>query len=176
MSKKIGQQFTRWIHQQTKRPDPVGDLAKDIQGDNSWPNNPASIYTFRGHLIRRNACPEAIQALEDAWSEFLLSTAPGPEEAGQMNLTMLAVAFRDAVLLHVAPSTDFAEAARHLHACTGADVATCAGALKAVGLPESHWPLVQVPAERGAGYWPAEQADREALAAAADLALIASES
>jgi hypothetical protein len=65
---KIG--FTDWLLGQTKRLDPVGDLARDAMKASDCPHGNAGIETWRKFLHHRGACTEALQSLEIAWLEY----------------------------------------------------------------------------------------------------------
>jgi len=61
--------FRRWIHQQTDRDDPIGDLAQDMKRDlyQRLPNpSLKSLYSY----LRGRACDEALEALIDAYREW----------------------------------------------------------------------------------------------------------
>ena len=62
--------FYRWLLKQQDRDDPIGDLAKDIQRDKSFPIRTSSLQKLKDHLITKSPCDEAIQALEEAHAEF----------------------------------------------------------------------------------------------------------
>lgn len=72
--------FHRWLEQQTKRNDPVGDLAQDVKGDRKFPIAEGSRTGLQGYLEGSGAVPDAIRAFEDAWREFE-ATAPRAREA-----------------------------------------------------------------------------------------------
>jgi len=60
--------FTRWLMEQIKRTDPVGDLARDIQFDTSWaPDLDSLDLALR---VIDYASDEAKQALQEAWTEY----------------------------------------------------------------------------------------------------------
>jgi hypothetical protein len=67
--------FHRWLEQQLKRNDPVGDLARDVKGDRDFPIAGNSRLALERYLGRSGAVPEAIRALRAAWREF--ETAQG---------------------------------------------------------------------------------------------------
>jgi uncharacterized protein YozE (UPF0346 family) len=62
--------FFRWLMRQFKRKDPIGDLARDIESDPSFPRTSNSFETLRSHLIQMQAIPEALVALDEGWREF----------------------------------------------------------------------------------------------------------
>ncbi|MGH8497374.1 MAG: YozE family protein [Methylococcales bacterium] len=62
--------FSLWLKQQTGRDDPIGDLAGDMEADGTYPQASDSIKVLRTHLVQKHACPEALQALAEAWDEF----------------------------------------------------------------------------------------------------------
>ncbi len=62
--------FTNWLFRQVWRDDPIGDLAKDAREDKRWPRQVRTKNTFRKYLGSRRACPEALEAFENAWRAF----------------------------------------------------------------------------------------------------------
>jgi uncharacterized protein YozE (UPF0346 family) len=63
-------QFYRWLLRQTKRDDPIGDLANDVERDRQFPRTVTSLDLLRSYLLHKNASPEAILAFDEACSEF----------------------------------------------------------------------------------------------------------
>ena len=61
--------FLEWIREQSDRDDPIGDLSKDIKRDPTN-NLDDDKDAWMGHLALSGACPEAIEALEQAWNEY----------------------------------------------------------------------------------------------------------
>ena len=74
MKKNRTHPFTSWLEGQAHRDDPVGDLARDVCTDETWPKMPGTIDLFRRHLITKGSSPEARQTLGLAWTEFLLGS------------------------------------------------------------------------------------------------------
>lgn len=68
MPKSIG--FYSWLLSQVGRNGPVGDLASDVKRDREAPNDNARKEIWLSHLEHKHACSEAIEALNDAWTEF----------------------------------------------------------------------------------------------------------
>ena len=68
--KPIKSQFYRWLQKQLERDDPISDLAHDAKGDSGFPSNTNSLSSIKGYLFSKLASNEAIQALEEAHSEF----------------------------------------------------------------------------------------------------------
>jgi uncharacterized protein YozE (UPF0346 family) len=62
--------FYNWLKKQKDRDDPIGDLANDSLSDKSFPTESDSLEKIKTHLIVKNACDEAIQALKEAFDEF----------------------------------------------------------------------------------------------------------
>ena len=62
--------FHRWLQQQVKRNDPIGDLARDVKGDRKFPIADGTRAGIEAYLERRGAVPEAIRAFRAAWREF----------------------------------------------------------------------------------------------------------
>lgn len=63
-------QFFRWLLRQTKRDDPIGDLACDVERDRSFPRTTSSLERIRTYLLLHHGAPEAIVAFDEACSEF----------------------------------------------------------------------------------------------------------
>ena len=63
-------QFFRWLLRQTKRDDPIGDFACDVERDRSFPRTTSSLERIRTYLLLHHAAPEAIVAFDEACSEF----------------------------------------------------------------------------------------------------------
>lgn len=72
--------FHRWLEQQLKRNDPVGDLARDVKGDRKFPIAEGSRQVLKVYLERSGAAPEAIRAFREAWREC--EAAAARQEAG----------------------------------------------------------------------------------------------
>ena len=66
------QTFNQWLKKQTKRNDPIGDLARDAANDSE--RKPRTLEGWRDHLYDNSACDGAHSALEDAYREW--STNP----------------------------------------------------------------------------------------------------
>jgi uncharacterized protein YozE (UPF0346 family) len=62
--------FYRWILRQDLRDDRTGDLAKPIREDDAFPVTTGSLNVVRLYLVDGGACSEALQALDEAWSDF----------------------------------------------------------------------------------------------------------
>lgn len=62
--------FFRWVLRQTKREDPVGDFACDVERDRSFPRTTSSLERIRTYLLFRHAAPEVILAFDEACTEF----------------------------------------------------------------------------------------------------------
>jgi hypothetical protein len=61
--------FTRWLKEQSRRPDRVGDLARDVRLDSHWPPC-RTLGGFRRYLEEHNACRAAVDTLAIAWAEW----------------------------------------------------------------------------------------------------------
>lgn len=61
--------FHRWLGQQLQRNDAVGDLARDVRGDKSFPVSASreALLRYLGAVART---PDVVTAFEDAWREF----------------------------------------------------------------------------------------------------------
>ena len=73
--------FHRWLQQQVKRNDPIGDLARDVKGDRKFPIADSTRAGVQDYLELRGAVPGAIRAFQDAWREFE-ATRAGAQVAG----------------------------------------------------------------------------------------------
>lgn len=62
--------FSAWLKKQKKRPDAVGDLARDVCRDPDWPARARKLLTFRRYLQDCGACEGAMESLERAWAEY----------------------------------------------------------------------------------------------------------
>lgn len=63
-------QLYSWLLRQTKRDDPVGDFARDLERDRSFPRTTNSLENIRSYLLDRHAAPEVILAFDEAYGEF----------------------------------------------------------------------------------------------------------
>ena len=72
------QSFKRWALLQTKRDDPVGDVARDIKHDVCFPARPRSLRQCLNHLDKAHGggCDGARDALEEAWKEYQTAQEP----------------------------------------------------------------------------------------------------
>ncbi len=66
-----GATFYRWLLPQISRPDRVGDLAKDAEGDEHFPRESNQYHEIKSYLDSIGACEAAIESFEEAWSEYL---------------------------------------------------------------------------------------------------------
>ncbi|MGE0557840.1 MAG: YozE family protein [Burkholderiales bacterium] len=62
--------FYTWLLKQANRDDPIGDLSNDSKRDSSFPVSITSGERLRSHLRQKNACDEALVALDEALREF----------------------------------------------------------------------------------------------------------
>lgn len=67
---KMQGNFYRWLTKQKDRDDQIGDLSNDALSDKSFPIGTNSLELIKTYLIVKSACDEAIQALEEAYTEF----------------------------------------------------------------------------------------------------------
>jgi transcriptional regulator with XRE-family HTH domain len=58
--------FAHWLRTQTKRGGAIGDLAKDAAEDRTFPLDTSSRPRLRSYMRSKNACAEAIEALDEA--------------------------------------------------------------------------------------------------------------
>lgn len=49
---------------------PVGDLARDMLGDDTFPKNETRLFHLLVYMAKVKACPEAITALEEAYEDY----------------------------------------------------------------------------------------------------------
>ncbi len=61
--------FKAWLIQQRKRADPVGDLARDVIKDRTWPPT-QDMVKLREHLKQRVAAESILSALDQAYAEY----------------------------------------------------------------------------------------------------------
>lgn len=62
--------FTSWLITQMWARNPVGDLARDVSDDESWPIDGTEKREFVAYLARQHACAGAMLALDRAWSSY----------------------------------------------------------------------------------------------------------
>lgn len=73
--------FTRWIRQQTRRDDAIGDLARDIGQDRCWPGRARSRQAYLEHLVyHHEASRVALVAFEKAYEEWLTEVIGDADE------------------------------------------------------------------------------------------------
>jgi YozE SAM-like fold len=62
--------FADWLKKQTKRDDPIGDLARDNAGDPDLPDD-GTFATYWEYLtFQRHAADVVLENLRDAWKEY----------------------------------------------------------------------------------------------------------
>jgi uncharacterized protein YozE (UPF0346 family) len=66
--------FTDWLLEQIKRGDVIGSLAKDVSGDDGWPDDGTRYADFADYLDAGPQNPSAVIALSRAWSEYVRET------------------------------------------------------------------------------------------------------
>jgi len=69
--------FNEWLMQFEKKDNPLGDLARDVRHDNYVPNED-NLRDWENHLIRRNACSDALKTLIAAFKKWKKSSAMTP--------------------------------------------------------------------------------------------------
>lgn len=62
--------FTRWLEQQTRRNDPIGDFANDALRDGTFPKSAHGCAELERYLNHRRAY-HVIEILRNAWAEFV---------------------------------------------------------------------------------------------------------
>lgn len=85
--------FRKWLSDQRKRQDPVGDLARDVAADAEFPGSRATYDLIRAHLEDVGASPNALAALDRAIAEYQASTGVQGISTPEQRL-MLAVSYR----------------------------------------------------------------------------------
>lgn len=58
--------FRSWLKQHRKADTALGDLARDVLADPSWPRGRGSLDTYRDHMRAHGA----IEVLERAWEQY----------------------------------------------------------------------------------------------------------
>lgn len=61
--------FKAWLGLQMKRDDPVGDLARDVLKDRTWPTTQDTV-KLRQHMVKRGAVESALSSLDRAYTEY----------------------------------------------------------------------------------------------------------
>ena len=62
--------FNEWLAKQSRRGDRVGDLARDMRIDLSWPTAKVSRRRLHEYLQSRGAIDAVRDALDQAWDEW----------------------------------------------------------------------------------------------------------
>lgn len=62
--------FYAWLQKKRRRDDPIGDLARDVARDSSFPSSEMNIERLRLYLMHKHACAEAICAIDEGYREF----------------------------------------------------------------------------------------------------------
>jgi uncharacterized protein YozE (UPF0346 family) len=61
--------FKAWLMLQMKRDDQVGNLARDVLKDRTWPTTQDTV-KLRQHMVKRGAIESALVSLDQAYSEY----------------------------------------------------------------------------------------------------------
>ena len=61
--------FKAWLMLQMKRNDPVGDLARDVLKDRTWPPTQDTV-KLRQYMVKRGVVENVLLALDRAYSEY----------------------------------------------------------------------------------------------------------
>jgi uncharacterized protein YozE (UPF0346 family) len=61
--------FKAWLVSQMKRVDAVGDLAREVRKDQTWPPT-QDLVKLRQHMRKRGAVEKALAALDEAYGEY----------------------------------------------------------------------------------------------------------
>jgi hypothetical protein len=62
--------FRRWLKQFTGEQSAIGDLARDVLADPSWPWGPGSLARYETHLDEAGASAAAVDTLRKAWKRY----------------------------------------------------------------------------------------------------------
>lgn len=67
--------FRAWLKSMRLRPDPIGDLSRDLHrewsaGKKKFPAHPKTVEQVVQYLHLSGACDEAVEAARDAWAEY----------------------------------------------------------------------------------------------------------
>ena len=73
--------FTAWLQQYEDEQHPIGDLARDVRDDDTWPVEGATVddvwpadapayHAYRDYLLRVGASDGALSALREAWTAY----------------------------------------------------------------------------------------------------------
>jgi uncharacterized protein YozE (UPF0346 family) len=66
--KHMTKSFTTWLRTKKEEDTRIGDLARDVVQDPSWPSRATTKATFKRHLEEKDACIGAFGALDEAWN------------------------------------------------------------------------------------------------------------
>jgi uncharacterized protein YozE (UPF0346 family) len=61
--------FKAWLMLQKKREDPVGDLARDVLADRTWPPT-QDMVKLRQYIVKRGSVENAVSTLDRAYAEY----------------------------------------------------------------------------------------------------------
>jgi uncharacterized protein YozE (UPF0346 family) len=61
--------FKAWLMLQMKRDGPVGDFARDVLKDRTWPRTQDTV-KLRRYMVKRGAIKNTLLALDRAYSEY----------------------------------------------------------------------------------------------------------
>lgn len=62
--------FRTWLRQFARDETALGDLARDVKADRTWPRGRSSLVRCLAHMNRVGASPEAIVTLRKAWLRY----------------------------------------------------------------------------------------------------------
>lgn len=64
--------FTTWLKRQSDRSDAIGDLARGVKHDGTWPRyTEPTLEKYHSYLVRQHgASEESLEALKAAWGEY----------------------------------------------------------------------------------------------------------
>lgn len=60
--------FTNWLRDRKQEDTRIGDLARDMLQDTSWPKKATTKNAFRQHMEEMGACDAALETLDKAWT------------------------------------------------------------------------------------------------------------
>ncbi len=68
--------FRVWLLRHADEETPIGDLARDVRADHTWPKGRGSLQLYRDHLAEHDAPYGALEVLDAAWARYLEEGTP----------------------------------------------------------------------------------------------------
>lgn len=72
--------FTKWLKEQSGRDDAIGELARNVKRDDTWPNNAKSFSVVYGYLMHVGVHTDTLATLQKAWREYPGRVGTGPND------------------------------------------------------------------------------------------------